>query len=451
MLLTHSSWAVVLTTIAMVSQPAIAVLPDRKLPDCKPQKYDTIQDKGKFWWDSGAEQYANDYIISNGDHSNWTQDLYMELFPDSANQNDMECMTAGAPCKPQKDCPDFNAIGKGGLFYLFQSMATFHSYVTEMRSRFELEAFKTALSVGELATDMKLDGEDNDPIDVYAILGAALSMAEVGTAANPAAAGAVTFLSGFVGIMGEVDKPENPAMLKDAGIDAMNEMIRLMIEEATHQIDMILAAVFGKQGHRQTDIPMAMRKGGGDNPAVQVFGWGVWLSDQPHNGLPEWAGMIGKQMKQAIYWETANRMKGIQVIIRDDIPKERCNEINHGWDEGQQRCYDMMIWNQKPQRDGDRYFGGAKDLEGLFQKYGMDAAATMKNSADCWEANGGRSHSPQPWVQLGAQGTQVPPCFFPAEVHKGTYDSKGRGIQLDPDYVGSLNDRTREDSMLWPY
>ena len=89
-------------------------------------------------------------------------------------------------------------------------------------------------------------------------------------------------------------------------------------------------------------------------------------------------------------------MKGIQVIIRDDIPQDRCNEINHGWDDQNGRCLDMMIWNQKDQRDDDRYFGGAKDLEGLFQKYEMDAAATMRNSVECWERNGGRSHTPMP-------------------------------------------------------
>jgi hypothetical protein len=76
----------------------------------------------------------------------------------------------------------------------------------------------------------------------------------------------------------------------------MNALITSMTVEATHQIDAILAAVFGMQGHKQDDIPMAMRIGDAKNPAVQVFGGGVWLQDQPNNGLPEWAGEIGKQM-----------------------------------------------------------------------------------------------------------------------------------------------------------
>jgi hypothetical protein len=84
--------------------------------------------------------------------------------------------------------------------------------------------------------------------------------------------------------------------LGNAGKVAMNALITSMTVEATHQIDVILAAVFGMQGHLQEDIPVAMRMGDAKNPAVQVFGGGVWLQDQPNNGLPEWAGQIGKQM-----------------------------------------------------------------------------------------------------------------------------------------------------------
>jgi hypothetical protein len=76
----------------------------------------------------------------------------------------------------------------------------------------------------------------------------------------------------------------------------MNDLIKSMTNEATHQIDQILAAVFGMQGHKQDDIPEVMRIGDSKNPCVQVFGGGGWLQDQPNNGLPEWAGEIGKQM-----------------------------------------------------------------------------------------------------------------------------------------------------------
>lgn len=143
-------------------------------------------------------------------------------------------------------------------------------------------------------------------------------------------------------------------------------------------------------------------------------------------------------------------MKGINVVIRDDIKKEGCKGTNNGWDDEKKRCYDLMIWNQKPQSDSKRYFGGANDLNGLFQKYGMDAASTMRNSAECWKANGGSSHTPQPWVQINQKVQKLPKCFFAAAVHKDTYDSKRKGIKLDPTYVGSRNDRKANEDMLWP-
>lgn len=64
----------------------------------------------------------------------------------------------------------------------------------------------TALDVKSLATDMKLDGEDKKPIDIYSILGSAISMAQLGTAANPAASAQLTMVGGFVTIMGAVNK-----------------------------------------------------------------------------------------------------------------------------------------------------------------------------------------------------------------------------------------------------
>ena len=69
-----------------------------------------------------------------------------------------------------------------------------------------------------------------------------------------------------------------------------------MLKESTDQLDVILASVFGKEGTSQDDIPKNMKVGSLKNPAVQVFGDGVWLQDQPGNGLNDWAEKIGKQM-----------------------------------------------------------------------------------------------------------------------------------------------------------
>ncbi|KAF9774989.1 hypothetical protein IL306_006934 [Fusarium sp. DS 682] len=59
-------------------------LKNTKLPDCKTGKlYDEIEDKAKFWYDSGAEQWVEEYINSLKDHSQWAQKLYVNLFSDA--------------------------------------------------------------------------------------------------------------------------------------------------------------------------------------------------------------------------------------------------------------------------------------------------------------------------------------------------------------------------------
>lgn len=65
----------------------------------------------------------------------------------------------------------------------------------------------TALDITGLAIDMKLDGESNDPLDIYAIFGGAMSMAHIGTTANPPTSGVLSFLSGFAGVLGAINKP----------------------------------------------------------------------------------------------------------------------------------------------------------------------------------------------------------------------------------------------------
>lgn len=73
-------------------------LRDRKLPDCKANtRYSEIEDMGTFWYDSGAEQFANDYINSQTDHTRWAQNLMRELL-DTNDYTKFDCETTGATC-----------------------------------------------------------------------------------------------------------------------------------------------------------------------------------------------------------------------------------------------------------------------------------------------------------------------------------------------------------------
>ncbi|KAJ0299162.1 hypothetical protein COL516b_009414 [Colletotrichum fioriniae] len=54
---------------------------------------------GTFWYNSGAEQWADEYINSQTDHSNSAQNLYRELFPKKVHIK-YSCIKSGAPKAP---------------------------------------------------------------------------------------------------------------------------------------------------------------------------------------------------------------------------------------------------------------------------------------------------------------------------------------------------------------
>lgn len=77
----------------------------KKLPDCNSKDaYDKIKDKGKFWYDSGAEQWADEYINAQEDHTEWTQSLYRDLFNQEADATKFVCHQPGAGCEHGKTC-----------------------------------------------------------------------------------------------------------------------------------------------------------------------------------------------------------------------------------------------------------------------------------------------------------------------------------------------------------
>lgn len=78
---------------------------DKKLPDCDSDGFDGIQDKGTFWYNTGAEQFADAFISShaNSDHTNWAQELYHDLFPDTT-KSDYDCTDPDSDCVYAKDC-----------------------------------------------------------------------------------------------------------------------------------------------------------------------------------------------------------------------------------------------------------------------------------------------------------------------------------------------------------
>jgi len=113
----HSFSLTAIAAVAALLAVADATIPqellDRKLPDCDSNGFDGIQDKGTFWYNTGAEQFADDFISShaNSDHTNWAQELYHDLFPDTT-KSDYDCTDPDSDCVYAKDCGMFGFGGE---------------------------------------------------------------------------------------------------------------------------------------------------------------------------------------------------------------------------------------------------------------------------------------------------------------------------------------------------
>lgn len=98
-----SATAALLPFLSIASATLTQKLRDRKLPDCSSDIiYSDIEDKGTFWYTTGAEQFANDYINSNTDHTMWAQNLFRELLGNRDYSN-FDCRTTGATCDTPGD------------------------------------------------------------------------------------------------------------------------------------------------------------------------------------------------------------------------------------------------------------------------------------------------------------------------------------------------------------
>lgn len=128
----------------------------------------------------------------------------MELFTD-VDQTEMSCITTGAECQMEKTCQEFNAIGKGGLYYLFQSMQAYHKFMAETRTRFSEASFISATGVKDTISKLKIN-VDRTPqkVNILGMLNGAMGIAS--GFAGPIGAGALSVLGGVMDKMAEEAK-----------------------------------------------------------------------------------------------------------------------------------------------------------------------------------------------------------------------------------------------------
>jgi len=253
---------------------------------------------------------------------------------------------------------------------------------------------------------------------------------------------------------------EDTPDMNDQAQAAIESMVGQAVKKSREEIIKINAAVFGKFGHLQTDIPEVMRRADVKNPAVSVLGWGDWLKDNGLSGLQDmisdmnpkivrhthhnslsWDQTLIKDQDQALLWQMARLYKRTYVVVRSDLDVTECTNPNNAWDAEKSRCLDLLSWSGSV----DGTLGGANDLNDMWGKWNMDPFTTMRNAVDCWENNNGNI-GPVVIDRNWADSTP-PACFFAMTVLKGSYSDIQKGtLWLDGDFAG----QSGMDGKLWP-
>ncbi|KAI1049518.1 hypothetical protein LB505_008105 [Fusarium chuoi] len=190
-----------------------------------------------------------------------------------------------------------------------------------------------------------------------------------------------------------------------------------------------------------------MLVGGADNPAIKVFGYGAWLRDNDLTDLSGAVERMSDKMNQALLWQMARLFKGFYVVIRDDLPINKCTHPNNAWDDRTNRCLDILSWWPK---SASGRVGGDLAMEKVWAKWNMSPLWTLRNAVECWENNGGKIGDAKVKALQSEWANGVPPpCFFAMPVLKGNWskDAASDGaIWLAGDFVGQEGQAGR----LWP-
>ncbi|KAF5026826.1 hypothetical protein F66182_1110 [Fusarium sp. NRRL 66182] len=450
------------TVPALPATEAVTIpkeLQKKDLPDCRSDKpWNTVNDMGKFWYDSGAEQWIEEYINAQKDHTRWAQNLYRDLFKDTEDgvtAKDFSCEQPGDRCTHGKTCKEFNDIGKGSLYYVFESLENWYTWWNQLSHEFTQQMDATAGRVSTIRKGLNIKPQSpSAELDAFSILGAAFSIASAaGTPVNMVA-GPLAGISGIM-YMASGTQGSGPVPPND-DVDAEGELQNFITDTRDlflNGLKTLMAAEVGKPGQSQNAIPENMRVGDAKykNPAVRVLGWGSWLTDNPLEGMDAIVASMRDNMDKAVLWQMARRWRGLYAVVRDDISEARCRSQNGGkdrnnqWDDIGHRCLDILAWYPK---DEGVTFGGNKDIYFAWDKWGMDPLKTIRNAVNCWEGKDG--HVGTPDTSIGSLTSSSPydlPCFFAMPVLKGNYSDVGKGsLWLAANFPGQQG----QAGKLWP-
>jgi hypothetical protein len=336
------------------------------------------------------------------------------MFPQESAA-DFSCITTEASCSYSKNCNEFKDAGSPGMHYVLTSLKNVHTYfrqyaedIGNMSTYLRVDMQKTFKDFG---TDEKID----KPMDAMSILAAAMGAASAAAGivpgGGPGKEAITTGLDTGSALLGFIKELRGEAEPEDVG-KAAEEISKLMVDrmiiKGKEFVEDVRNAFFGVKGADQTKIPAAMKWNGGTgagqdyhNAVTWALGDGLWLLDNPTEGLGGKFDNVRKQFLQMTAFQVMRIMKGAFVIIdMNSVNEKKClKDKNAAWDAEKQLCYTIFHRDSK-----GGLLGGINDGASLLWEstdkggYGMDRLATYKNTIECWEShNGAMGDAPSAW------------------------------------------------------
>ncbi|KAF2106010.1 hypothetical protein BDV96DRAFT_655150 [Lophiotrema nucula] len=300
---------------------------------CLGNDFDTADKRRTVWIDSYGGVIADFYLQQNN-YTYWEQEMYQILFPDEPSST-FDCLDQASHCDLNgKTCKVFEDLSWAGTFYVFQSLSNIHVFFDQYLLELNWLMGNLTLHIPVLAHEW---GADAQPLNIFAMLGAAFGMASAATAAKPEISGLLGAMSAFSGfVASSLLRPDGGASRLGDVEANLAQMVLDACGSWRDQVNKISNAIYGAPNANPSDIPSTRQRPTQDvsHPSILVMGDGQWLLDHPTEHLASDFSAVEKQMQQALAWQLIRVLHHAYIVIDDAVTNsdDCAKDGNAVWD-----------------------------------------------------------------------------------------------------------------------
>ncbi|UPK94491.1 hypothetical protein LCI18_005426 [Fusarium solani-melongenae] len=351
--------------------------------------------------DSGAAQYLQDFLATNGDN-NW---LFAMERATTNSQGTAEEPTCGdihsTNCPPSKDCREYTPTE---FFYVRLVSGLVNKFFIRAHEKLQDKTILSILAIDKIIADFEPDPARAVDPNILNTMAGGLTMAGavMGAASGPAGA-ILNFFGGVMTVVGaNVGAPEvlNIEAVRSSASDHLSTIFR----DTGKAMESLLARLFGKTDNEYSLSGLVddMKNRGFPpvaddwDPTAVILSM-PWMGESESVNLDDIFGTVVGLMNQGLVGAILKAM-GYLVIVIKNLSESECS-MKAGAQYIDNDCYVVSTGC-----DGHAYGDmGADKIKLLPEDYGIDMVEFFKNVQEC------SKHRDDP--SIGSQ-TRYPTCFF---------------------------------------